>query len=151
MKDLHLHWGLGIGVVYGLFAGATMAFVMFAVTMPVELVSPDYYTRSLTYDQRLAAVRHADALGDALTMTHPVGSAELIVRLPRGQARSAVGTLTLYRPSSVDADRAIPLAVDALGEQRVSLRGFARGRWVVKTAWEAQGVRYYREFPVALP
>jgi hypothetical protein len=148
---IHIHWGLGIGVVYGLFAIATTGFVMFAMTKPVELVSNDYYSRSLAYDQRLAAMHHARELGDALRVFHVGDDEALIVVLPREQASSASGTLTLYRPSKVAADHVVALAIDHAGLQHLSLRGLAAGHWVLKMDWEAQGIRYYREENVVVP
>jgi nitrogen fixation protein FixH len=141
------NWGVGIGVTYAAFVVGTTSFVIFALGQPVELVSADYYSRSLTYDQQIDAARQADGLGETMGATRSDDGRSVIVRLPRAQAQSAdvSGTLTLYRPSSVGADRVVPLAVDAVGTQRVSLDGLARGRWILKMDWQAQGRRYYRE------
>jgi nitrogen fixation protein FixH len=149
---VRFNWGTGIGLVYGVFVAATIGFVVFALGQPVELVSADYYSRSLTYDERLAAVRRAEALGDAVRWTRAADGHALIVTLPREHAAAAAtGTLTLYRPSSVKADRTVPLALDARGEQRLSLDGLAPGRWILKVEWQVQGRSYYRESAVDVP
>jgi nitrogen fixation protein FixH len=146
----HFHWGIGIGLSYVLFAGATVAFVVFALGQQVELVSPDYYGQSLTYDRRIEATRHAAELGPAVQCALAGEGRTLVVTLPRDQA-SAAGTLTMYRPSGGGTDRVLPLAVDASGAQRVSLAGLARGRWVLKMEWQARGRAYYREEAMDLP
>jgi nitrogen fixation protein FixH len=150
---LRFNWGTGIGLTYALFVAGTVGFVVFALGQPVELVSADYYSRSLTYDERLDAVRRADALGDAFQVTPAPDGHAVIITLPREQAlaSAAVGMLTFYRPSSVAADRVVPLAMDAHGEQRLSLDGLASGRWILKMDWQTQGRRYYRERAVQVP
>jgi hypothetical protein len=146
---LRLNWGTGIALAYAVFVIGTTGFVVFALGQPVELVSADYYSRSLTYDERLDAERHADALGDALRWTPASDGRALIITLPRDQ--KVTGTLTLYRPSSVAADRVVPLAIDARGEQRLPFDGLASGRWILQMDWQAAGQRYYRENAVQVP
>jgi nitrogen fixation protein FixH len=145
---LRVNWGTGIALAYALFVAGTTAFVIFALGRPVELVSADYYEQSLTYDQRLDAARRGDALGDAVRVAQAPDGRALIVRLPRERASASTGTLTLYRPSSEAADRVVPLALDAEGDQRVPLAGVAAGRWIVKIEWQSQGRRYYRQAAV---
>jgi nitrogen fixation protein FixH len=144
-----IHWGLAIALVYAAFASATVGFVVFAVRQPVDLVSADYYARSLRQDDRAAAERRAAALGAAIACR--IAGGALIVTVPRDATGGAIGTLTLYRPSDGRADRVVPLALDAAGTQRVSLAGVARGRWQLQLEWAAGGVRYYHEQRLDVP
>ena len=144
-----IHWGLAIVLVYSAFASATIAFVVFALGQPVDLVSADYYARSLRQDDRVAAEQRAAALPTAIACRIDGGA--LTVTVPRDAANNATGTLTLYRPSDGRADRVVPLALDATGRQRVSLAGVARGRWQLQLEWIAGGVRYYHEQRVDVP
>jgi nitrogen fixation protein FixH len=149
--SLRVDWGVAIGVTYALFVGATVTFVTFAFTQPVELVSADYYQRSISHDARLEAARHADELGDTVRVSTVADGRALMVTLPRDHRSVVSGTLTLYRPSNAHADRVVPLTVDANGIQRVSLDGVAPGRWIVEMEWQAHGRRYYRQQAVQLP
>jgi hypothetical protein len=144
-----LHWGIAIAAVYTLFAASTMGFVFFALSQPVQLVSADYYERSLTHDARRAAITHADALGPRLRVEAAPGAEAIAVVLPAEQAPVARGSVTLYRPSDASADRTFPLAVDRDGRQRIPLAGLAMGRWLVRVEWTAAGVAYYRELALA--
>ncbi len=148
---IRFNWGTGIGLVYAMFVSGTIAFVIFALGQPVELVSADYYGQSLTYDTRLDAARRGNALGDAVRLTPAENGRAFIVSLPREHALASKGTLTWYRPSSEAADRVLPLALDARGEQRLPLADLAPGRWIVKIEWETRGRRYYREEAVQVP
>jgi len=139
-----LHWGIAVAVVYTLFAGSTVGFVVFALSRPVELVSADYYERSLAHDARQAALARATALGDGVRVEPDARGDALTIALPPAHA-AATGRVTLYRPSDIHADRTVPLALDAAGQQRVPLTGLARGRWLLRLEWTAAGIAYARE------
>lgn len=148
---IRLNWGGAIGLVYGAFVVATLSFVTFALGRPVELVSADYYSRSLTYDQRIDAARTGDALAREVSAVFGGDPLAIVVTLPRAHAAAAEGTLTFYRPSSAGSDLVVPIALDAAGQQRVEAGRLASGRWILKMEWSAGGVRYYREQALRLP
>ena len=149
-RGVALHWGAAIALVYGAFAASTLGFVAFALTQPVDLVSPDYYARSLQQDERQAATQRADALGPGLACSPSKEGQTLDVRIPPAAARAAVGTLTLYRPSDGRADRVWPLRLNPDGVQQVSLADLERGRWTVQLNWRSGDAHFYREWRVDL-
>jgi hypothetical protein len=138
---MKLNWGVGIAVVYVLFALSTLGFVAFAMSQPVELVSADYYARSLHHDERLEAEARVRGLGTTFASRLAEDGRTAVVSLPPAQA--AEGTITVYRPSNAGLDRTVALAPDARGEQRIQLPG--SGRWVLKIQWTASNQRYYHE------
>lgn len=146
---MRFNWGTGIAVTYTAFAVSTLGFVAFALGRPVDLVSPDYYARSLAHDERIAAERGAGAL-DVRVAFRAEGEA-ILLTLPREHSAGASGTVTLYRPSSAADDRVVPLALDGAGAQRIPAAGLARGRWIVKIDWEAGGRRFHSETAVRVP
>lgn len=148
---LRMNWGAGIALVYSLFASATVAFVVFALHTPADLVSADYYQRSLREDEHNAAIRNALALGAGADRARAPGDRALVLTIPREQVRDASGVVTLYRASDVRADRHIPLEVDDQGIQRLSLEGLPTGRWIAKVEWTSGGLPYYLEQPVVTP
>jgi nitrogen fixation protein FixH len=139
------NWGFAVAAVYALFAASTLAFVMFAIGRPVELVSADYYERSLKQDQRAAAQQRSAALGDGVRVEVRADLGVLDVTIPPAAAGGAVGTIVFYRPSDLRADRTVPLALDAHGHQAIPLAAFARGRWVVRLEWISGGRAYLDE------
>ena len=146
---IRVNWGTGIALVYTAFATATAGFVTFAMGRPVDLVSQDYYTRSLHQDQRIAAEKNALALGSDAQIVQTDARAVLLA-LPRAHA-AARGSVTLYRASDASADRTVEVALDARARQRVSLDGLRHGRWIVQVSWSAAGRDYYLEQPVSVP
>jgi hypothetical protein len=144
MRRPSFNWGTGIAITYTAFALATSGFVTFAMNRPVDLVSQDYYAQSLRLDQRMQAERNARGLRSTPAI---VQESERVVRLtvPPDQARSARGTITLYRPADASADRTIDLVPDANGRQDIPLGGLAPGNWIVKVQWTVEGMNYYCE------
>jgi nitrogen fixation protein FixH len=141
---VRFNWGTGIALVYVAFAAGTLAFVVFAMTQTVDLVSPDYYAQSLRQNERMEAVRNAQALG-ALPAIVQTDGRRVLLTLGAGQAESARGTVTLYRASDARADRVLPLALDAAGRQEIPLEGMPAGHWTLKLDWTAGGRSYYVE------
>jgi nitrogen fixation protein FixH len=146
---IRFNWGTAIAVTYTAFAAATTGFVAFAMHRPVDLVSPDYYADSLREDQHMQAVRNARELGASLSIAATDGG--VMLSLPRDQAGTTRGTVTLYRPSDASADRVVALEPDGDGRQRVSLEGLRPGQWLVQIRWNAGGREYYAEKPVIAP
>jgi nitrogen fixation protein FixH len=148
---IHLNWGVGITIVYTLFALGTVGVVAFAMTQPVDLVSDDYYEQSLVYDQRIAAIENGDALGPAVVVAIEAGTRSLRVELPVADASRAHGEVNLYRPSTIGADRTFALALDAAGTQRIPLTGLASGIWRARLRWTEGSRTFYREQVVTVP
>ena len=139
---VRFNWGTGIALTYTAFALATSTFVALAMDRRVDLVSTDYYAQSLQHDRRMEAERNALALGPRLSIAE-VSARTIRIGLPREFAPQATGTIRLYRASSAAEDRDIPLALNADGNQDVSLDGLASGRWTVHLQWTALGRDYY--------
>ncbi len=150
MSRLRIHWGIAVAIAYTVFASATAGFVAFAMSHPVQLVSSDYYERSLAHDAHLAAVARTQALGAGFSVGVTAAGDALIVILPREAAAGARGRVSFYRPADASADRAVTLDVDAQGRQRVPLAGLAAGHWRARVEWTARGKAYFAEHVVAV-
>ena len=144
------HWGIGVTLVYALFASGTVGFVVFAMRQRVDLVSAEYYPESLAYDARMAASARALALGDAFSVAVDPVAARVVVTWP-SRMRVAEGTVTLYRPSDARADRRFAAAPDADGRQRIAADALERGSWIVRVEWTADGTSFFAERPLMLP
>lgn len=144
------HWGAGVALVYVLFAGSTIGFVVFAMRQQVDLVSADYYPQSLVYDARIAATARADTLGDTFSVAVDPAARDLVIAWPAGM-RVEDGTITLYRAADARSDRTLPAAPDARGRQTVATGALDRGAWIVRVSWTADGKPFFAERRVMLP
>lgn len=144
------NWGWAAALAYTVFALSTVGFVIFAIAHPAALVSSDYYRQALAHDRRIAAIANADAAGASIGVTMETGAERAaVLHLPASHHGTSVGTVTWYR-ADIDADRAVPLAVDREGVQRLTLQGLVPGRWRLKVEWDADGRPFYFERVVTL-
>lgn len=141
-------WPRAIAGVYGLFAAAMVAFVVFTTRHPTDLVTPDYYERELQHQDHLDRERRGMAATD-YAFRFDERERRLALHFPAGPA--VTGSILLYRPSDAAMDRTVPIAADAAGEQFVDLAGCAPGLWKIEIQWEQGGVGYFREHTVVMP
>ena len=120
---------------------AVVAFIFFTLGHRVELVTPDYYARSLTYQETIEGTRRAQALQPVPTLR--VSGAQLRLTIP--QHAGATGTLYFYRPSDARLDRELPLRLDGQGDQAVEVGGYARGPWRIQATWTHSNLNYRLE------
>ena len=146
---LHISWGVGIAVVYSVFAIATLGFVVFAAEQKIDLVSADYYQRALDQDHQNAAVINGAALGNTVGVALRDRST-LSITWPR-EPRVSSGSITLYRPSDSAEDRVIPAAPGCDGSQLLDMSSLAAGRWRVQLHWRSGTRDYYVERVIELP
>jgi nitrogen fixation protein FixH len=146
-----LHYGIAVAVFYTIFATATVAFVAFAMTQDVQLVSRDYYQRGLQHDGQMQARANAEALGDGVTVALEPAHRRVMIRWPATMARRVRGAATWYRPSDVASDREQPLVVAADGTFALAIDGLSRGVWRLQLRWRVDDTPYYTERVVLLP
>ncbi len=145
-----MSWGKGIVAGIVIFVLVVLVMAGIAMTKGVDLVTDGYYEKGLRYEERIASMRRAAALGNAVDIS-PRGG-EVVVRFDRQRVPGVVeGTITLYRPSSRENDRVVSLHPDGSGTQRVDTRQCSGGLWRVQILWNSDGERYYVEQPVILP
>lgn len=148
--SIRFNWGIAMAMVYTVFASGTVGVVILSATRHADLVSDDYYERSITFDRDIAAAARGRESGVDLAVENtPVR--RLSVTFPRDTAPTADGTVTLYRPSSAASDQHLPLDVDASGRATIPLDRVAAGHWTAKLAWTAGGQDYYLESEIVIP
>lgn len=149
--SLRWNWGHSIATVYTVFAACTIGFVVYAMDQRVDLVSDDYYEKSVALDARRAAEANARALGADFSIAQAESGQAVTVRWPASVTAGATGSLTLYRPADATADLTAAMAPDATGTQSVSLAGLAPGRWTMQVEWQSAGKTYYAQRDVTVP
>ncbi len=149
--SVRFHWGVAVVVFYTAFALSTVGFVVFAMTQDVELVSDDYYARSLEHDAHVQAAANADALGSALSIQLQADGQAVRLQWPPDMAPQVRGSATMYRPSDARADRAVPLVLAPDGTFVIPTTGLAPGHWRLKLQWRAGERGYYAERELRLP
>jgi hypothetical protein len=148
--SVRFNWGLAMAGVYTVFATSTIGVVILAATRHADLVSDDYYERSITFDRDIAAAARGRDSGVTLVLGD-APAPRLTVTFPDAAAPATAGTVTLYRASAAANDRHFPLAVDGSHRATIQLDGLAAGHWTAKIAWTARGQDYYIEKEIVIP
>jgi hypothetical protein len=148
--SIRFNWGIAMAVVYTVFASGTIGVVMLAATRGADLVSDDYYERSITFDRDIAAAARGRDSGVGLTV-ESVPAPRLNVSFADLAAAPPSGTVTLYRASAAASDQRFPLRADPSGRAAIALDGLAAGHWTAKVAWTARGQDYYVEKEIVIP
>ncbi|WP_143309364.1 FixH family protein [Chitinophaga vietnamensis] len=139
-----MNWGHKIAIVFIVFAAGMLTLVTKSMRARIDMVTPDYYSEELKYQQVIDGRNNADALSAPVSIAQPGDS--IIITLPqelRGRALS--GTIRFYRPSDSRRDFELPLQPDANGRQRVGRERFIRGAYKVKLQWTMNDKAYYQE------
>ena len=145
-----MNWGLGMALVYGVFASGTLTFAWFAMHQPVALVSEDYYERAIDHDRRQAAEARGRALGRSFSIDVDESGRRVVLRWADARTRPDAGTITFYRPSNPAWDRTILMAPDGDGRQHLSLVDLPAGSWVLRLQWTMPAGDVYLERHVML-
>jgi nitrogen fixation protein FixH len=148
--SVRLHWGIGISIVYALFASGTLAFTWFALHQPVELVAADYYERALSHDRVQAAAARGTAIESSIAISSDGEGRNMVVVWTDAGTRPHQGTATFYRPSNPAWDRRIAIAPDPDGRQMFAVADLAAGHWILQLRWTAGSDEYAIDRAVTL-
>jgi nitrogen fixation protein FixH len=144
-------WPLGVILtLVGFFAG-TVCLVVMACSQSMDLVSPDYYERELKFQGQIDQVKRAHQPASQASVAYDKAGKCITVSLPAGQAgREISGRIELYRPSAAGMDRAVKLAPDIKGVQRLDAAGLTPGLWKVRVSWTFDRQEYFLDEKVVV-
>ena len=148
---IRFNWGVGVALVYIAFVMGTVSVVILASTRHVDLVSEDYYQRSLSFDRQIDADERGRAAGVHLEIEASGARPRLVVTFPGTSPMVARGTVTFYRPSGSRDDRTVPLRLDVHRQQSVDLAGLPSGHWQAQLRWVAGGQDHYLQQNIVTP
>jgi hypothetical protein len=142
-------WPRGIIIAYVIFVTLTLGFVAFTFTVKFDLVVPDYYNQTLTYQEQINRKQNMSMLSEPVLVQ--VSGGQIEIRFPgeiTGMQPS--GSIELYRPSDASLDVIIPVLPDSIGIQYISTSGLQSGVWILKLTMVTPDKEYYGEYPVNL-
>ena len=137
-----MNWGKGLAISLIAFAAMMAAFGIASARRTESLVTEEYYTEELRYQQRI------DAQGRALSLSVPVaivaGKDRLRIQFPAELAGKAItGELHLLRPNDARADRKLSIAANELGLFESDALELWPGRYDASLEWQCDGVTYH--------
>ena len=144
-------WPLGIILTLVVFFAGTVGLIVMACSQRVDLVSPDYYERELKFQGQIDRVERTHRAPSQASVAYDEAGQCITVSLPADQAgREISGRIELYRPSAAGLDRAVKLAPDGKGMQRLDAAGLAPGLWKVRVSWTVEQQDYFLDEKVVV-
>ncbi len=143
-----MNWGYKILMVYAVFVSGILFMVFRSSATKVDLVTTDYYTEELKYQQTIDAVKRTGQL--AGTTTSVASGDSLIIALPPAMVgRQVTGSLLLYCIADKDKDVQQTFTTNK-GSVLMQLPPNNKGLHDVKVSWTSDGQTYYHEQKIFL-
>jgi len=144
-----MNFGNKLLVVFAVFAGLMSYMVYRCFSVPVDLVSNEYYKDEIAYQDVIDGTKNANALQGKATVKE--SATDVVIQLPEEMKNHSVkGTVLFYCPSNMDNDRHITLATDANGKQAIDIKKFSKGNYTVKIDWKDHDTHFYIERPLTI-
>ena len=142
-----MNWGNWIIVAFVLFAIFVATLVTICVTTDISLVTRDYYTEELAYQQQLDRKMNAGRLEVVPEIL--INGDELEVHYPYLSSISS-GVVTLFRPSDASLDLEFPIQPSEEAIQRFPLSRYDKGLYKARIMWVMNGEEYFVEKIIVL-
>jgi nitrogen fixation protein FixH len=145
MINKDLYWPIGIALTLILFVGGLVSVVLFSKTVPVNLVSENYYENGLQYEKKIEQYRQSAAAAAHLSISYNPQEKVLSLSFDPNRSHPQNGMIYFYRPSDSRMDQSLTFDVDENGQQTISLSEFAKGFWRIKIQWEENAQTLLKE------
>ncbi len=133
---------------YGAFVIGIVFLMVKASGENADLVTPDYYTQELKYQQKIDETSRTAALSEAVNCT--IKDNQLEILFPKEFAgKRIVGTAELYCPSNKNNDISLPIDIQQL-LFNFQLPKNRTGLYELHLSWEVSGTHYYFEKKIQL-
>ncbi|WP_212000996.1 FixH family protein [Chitinophaga sp. HK235] len=139
-----MNWGHKIIIVFVVFAAGIITLVTKSMRTKIDMVTKDYYTEELKYQQVIDGKVNARTLSAPISITQQ--SEGITVTFPQElHGTNLSGKIKFYRPSDAAMDVEMPLILNNDGRQMINRQLFSKGNYLVKVQWENQGKPFYQE------
>lgn len=139
-------WPYAIIATFVVFVSALAAYVGFACSNDVELVTADYYQQEIEYEQQMERLKRTHSLGDQVRVVSEPGTKHLRLQIPATHVSTELeGKIQFYYPANGNEDRHFPLEVSSEGVQEFDLSTLERGFWRMKVRWTNAKEEYHYE------
>jgi hypothetical protein len=134
------NWGWGIAAVYIGFAVFMLTLAISTRKANVELVTGDYYSQELRYQEMIDKKKRANMLSDKPQWL--IANDAVNVKFADVKAE---GTIMFYKPSSASGDLQLPIELSESGEMVVPVSLLSSGSYKIQLDWQQGGEAYYTE------
>lgn len=141
---MKINWGWGIVITFSIFGITMIGLVIKMFTVPVNLVSKDYYAEEQRYEETINKKENLKTLSNQpiLALNTEKGTIELI--LPP-ELKNTTGAIRFFRPSDSRLDFNMKLDLNEENEQQIDASRIVRGRWILQVNFSNEGTDYLFE------
>jgi nitrogen fixation protein FixH len=152
MKSTFNPWPLGVVLALVLFGAGTAGLVVLACSQRSDLVRADYYDQEIRHQEQMDRLERTRRIAPETRITYDAKKRRVALSLPETHAqRQPKGQIHLYRPSTAELDRRIPLDLDAAGHQILEADSLEPGLWQVQVSWIVDRDEYYFDQRLVVP
>jgi hypothetical protein len=141
-------WGKKLIMVFIGFALLMSTMVYMCSKQQFDLVSKDYYSEELRYQDRIDATNNASRLSNVEIRQN---AENVVIELPKEmQGLSVRGQVWFYCANDAANDRKIEIESDHEGKQFISKSKLAKTNYTVKVNWKSGDDNFYTEKKVSV-
>jgi hypothetical protein len=145
----NFNWGTGILIVTILFFISLIVRVIISTTIPVDLITPEYYHNELNYNQHIEKEKHTNSLEQKIELSE--NEKEVILKFPDIVNVEAIsGSILFYCPSKIDKDLTFKVEPGTDLLQKIEKSEFTEPRYVIQIDWQSDSITYYQEIDLNL-
>lgn len=137
-----MDWGKGIGIFLLSFVIFMSTLVYMSVKEDFYLVTDNYYTEGINYDEVQEKIERVKALEDEITFNQADG--KINISMP---TEITGGTLHFFRPSNGTLDFKVPIVSREFYVDKTKIKD---GKWIMKFSWTDGTEEYYFEKSISV-
>lgn len=137
-----MNWGKWIVVAFVLFAGFIATLVVVCMRQDVNLVSKDYYSEELAYQEHIVRKNNVNQL-DTKPLIQKTGG---FISIDFDQFNKIeTGKLKLFSPSDPKKDKVYILKASEQTQQLIPIDNVSKGMYRAQMRWVMNGKEYFIE------
>ena len=141
---MKMNWGTGIFIWIVIFLIGMLSLVIYSSMQPLNLVTPDYYPKSLNYQKKIERMERADSLETPLEIVQ--GKDYIFIHFPMiDSIHQPQGEIKIFYPRDNHLDHDIQIEVNDSLYQFIPKDGLTKGYCKVKVEWIHDTLDYYVE------
>jgi hypothetical protein len=145
-----MNWGWRIAIGYSAFVVFILFMVFKATRENFELVTPDYYSKELAFQDQIDKSVNARDNNEQIELL--IESDGIAVQYPNfDKYKSVTGVISFFRPSGGSMDRDFELSLNDKGIMYLPMSHFTTGRYLFKADWVCDGKAFYTERQIDIP
>lgn len=142
-----MSWGKGIILVFAVFMFGIGFLVYKSMTKNIELVSENYYEKSLKYDEQINKINNTNSLKDGIKIEY--NGNQIIINYPADK-NNITGEISFYKPSDAKDDFKANVEQGSDMRQVINTEKLPKGLWKIQINWVMDGKDYFNEEKVMI-